>query len=198
MEVIPSSALSQDGGALPYAAKVEPVREVLQKPALIPAVKLVEKVCILLQSEIIILTIVSSRVARCLSLIFYHTFSHTNESSCQQSRRSSRASETTDAIVCSPRRASILAAKKNSKGSLNGVERAQEIVSPTTMLRAKIDSLPLEKDDSIPVRYSSLHPLSMQPTNSHQAWGLWKLQTNLSYLHQNSSENSIQTVYNAH
>lgn len=82
-------------------------------------------------------------------ILWMSNFRYTNEPS--QSRRGSRASET-ETIACSPRRASIIAAKKNSKGSLNGAERNQDVVSPTTMLRAKIDSLPFERDDSIPVR----------------------------------------------
>lgn len=92
-----------------------------------------------------------------------------------KSRRSSRASET-ETIVCSPRRASILAAKKNSQGSLKAVERSQDLVSPTTVLRAQIDSLPAEQDDTV------------------HAWGVWKLQATSPFSHRNSSEYSVLTI----
>ncbi|KAG8867305.1 hypothetical protein FRC20_006160 [Serendipita sp. 405] len=62
-----------------------------------------------------------------------------------KSRRGSVNSDAT--IACSPRRAAIIAGKRNSsKTSLPTVDQIHEIVS-TAALRAQIDALPLENQD---------------------------------------------------
>ncbi|PVG04833.1 hypothetical protein CPB86DRAFT_19212 [Serendipita vermifera] len=82
-------------------------------------------------------------------------------------------------IVCSPRRTAIIAGKKkSSKGNLNGAEDAleQELISPTTLLRAKIDALPSEQEDSFPI------------------WGLWTYGRQSSPLARRTSQSSFQTI----